>query len=349
MELKTMIDLVKSEVETILASIEINNIDFTGKTVLVTGGAGFLGSWVCDVLIGLNARVICVDNFASGFESNISHLKPNKNFQLRVWDVSRPVYFDEEHLDIVLHMASRADPFMFPTYPIQILKANTLGTWVALGIARRHRARMIYASTSEIYGNPPDSFIPTPECYNGNVNPVGMRSCYDEAKRAGEAFVKAYQLEHGLDTVILRIFNTYGPRMRPGTVYGRVIPIFIHQALEGKSITIFGDGQQTRSFIYITDEIEAIVRAVAFSKTSGMVLNIGNDVEVSISELATMIQEIVGSSVPIEYHTLPEDDPRHRCPNIELAKQHLDWHPKIHLREGLKKMLDWMRGDKERL
>src|SRR5665647_3120120 len=195
-----------------------------GKTVLVTGGAGFLGSWLCNVLAELNANVICLDNLASGLESNISDLLHKDNFTFIKHDITQPIFFDED-MDVVLHLASRASPFEFQRYPIQILKANTLGVWVASGIAKSHKARLLYTSTSEIYGNATE--IPTPEEYTGNVNPIGARSCYNEAKRCGESFVMAYHSECGIDARIARLFNTYGPRMRADDIYGRVVPRFI--------------------------------------------------------------------------------------------------------------------------
>ncbi|RLI86354.1 MAG: SDR family NAD-dependent epimerase/dehydratase, partial [Archaeoglobales archaeon] len=235
----------------------LGDVSFEDQTVLVTGGAGFLGSWLCDVLVSQSARVICLDNLASGLESNITHLLDQENFKFVKHDISQPIYFDEK-IDVVMHLASRASPLEFDKFPIQILKANTLGTWIALGIAKKHKARFLFTSTSEVYGNP--EVVPTPETYNGNVNPIGVRGCYDESKRAGEAMCMAYMRQHKLDVRIARIFNTYGPRMRADGVYGRVIPRFIKQALNNEPLTIFGDGKQTRSFCYVTDQIEGLLR-----------------------------------------------------------------------------------------
>src|SRR5665647_3564463 len=212
------------EVEEIIANLGDVSKKVAGKTVLVTGGTGFLGSWLCDVLVELSATVICLDNLASGLKSNVSGLIGKENFKFIRHDITRPIFFEED-LDAVLHLASRASPFEFQKYPIQILKANTMGVWVALGIAKSHKARLLYTSTSEIYGNATE--IPTSEEYTGNVNPIGARSCYDEAKRCGESFVMAYRLEHGIDARIARLFNTYGPRMRADDIYGRVVPRFI--------------------------------------------------------------------------------------------------------------------------
>lgn len=337
-----MNEVVEEGLEAVEKGLEADNLSFRGESVLVTGGAGFLGSWVSDYLVRDGARVTCVDNFASGVEKNIAHLRGRENFNLVEHDISRPIYFDEENFDLVIHMASRASPFEFSRYPIQILKSNTLGIWVALGIAKLHGARFLYTSTSEVYGNPSPEYIPTPESYNGNVNPVGPRSCYDEAKRAGEAFVKAYELQHGMDTRMVRIFNTYGARMRAGDLYGRAVPNFIEQALNNKPITVFGDGSQTRSFTYVTDEVEGILRLAA-EEVRGEVVNIGSNRETSILELARTIRELTGSSSEIAFHPLPQDDPQRRAPDISRARKLLNWEPRVSLTQGLEKTIAWYR------
>jgi UDP-glucuronate decarboxylase len=283
-----------------------------------------------------------VDNLASGLRSNISHLLENEDFEFIEHDIAKPIFLDA-HFDLVMHMASRASPFEFEKYPIQILKANRLGIWVALGIAKKHRAKFLYTSTSEIYGDPDPSFIPTPETYNGNVNPVGPRSCYDEAKRAGEAFVTAYHVQHGIDTRMVRIFNTYGPRMRSEDIYGRVVPRFIEQALNNEPITIFGDGTQTRSFTYVTDQIEGILRLGAISEARGEVVNIGSDKETTIINLAKIIKGLTNSKSEMVFLPLPKDDPKRRCPDITKAKKLLNWRPKVGLEEGLKKFVEYMK------
>ena len=260
--IKQGIEEIKREFDTEVAE---------GKNILVTGGAGFLGSWICDVLVESKANVICLDNFSSGLKENISHLVGRKNFKFVQHDITQPIFFNEE-IDIVMHLASRASPFEFEKYPIQILKANTLGIWVALGIAKKHEAEFIYTSTSEIYGDAKE--IPTTEEYRGNVNPIGPRSCYDEAKRCGESYVIAYRMQHGLDTRIARIFNTYGPRMRAEGIYGRVVPRFVEQALSNKPITVFGDGTQTRSFCYVTDQVEGLLKLAFSERAEGEVVNI---------------------------------------------------------------------------
>ncbi|MEE9474133.1 MAG: UDP-glucuronic acid decarboxylase family protein [Candidatus Hydrothermarchaeaceae archaeon] len=315
---------------------------FEDKNVLITGGAGFLGSYICEALVESNARVTCLDNLSSGLASNITHLKDNENFRFIEHDISKPINF-ESKLDLVIHMASRASPFEFGKHPIQILKANTLGIWIALGIAKKHHARFVYTSTSEIYGNPDPKFIPTPETYNGNVNPIGPRSCYDEAKRAGEAFVIAYKHQHGMDVRMARIFNTYGPRMRADDIYGRVVPRFIDQALKGEDITIFGDGSQTRSFTYVSDQIDGLLRLAALDRAEGGVINIGNTNETTVLELANLIKKLADSSSEIAFHPLPKDDPERRCPDISKAKEILGWEPKVSLEEGLKNTIEWFK------
>ena len=337
--------IIEEDVNFILKSLKEEEVCFDDKTVLVTGGAGFLGSWLCDVLIKQETQVICLDNFSSGQKDNIRHLLGLKKFKFVKHDISHPIVFDEK-IDIVMHLASRASPFEFARFPIQILKANTLGTWVALGIAKEHKARLLYASTSEIYGDPDSKYVPTPESYNGNVNPIGPRSCYDEAKRAGEAFVTAYRIQHGLDTRIVRIFNTYGPRMRPGDLYGRVVPRFINQAINGKPITVFGDGTQTRSFTYVTDLVEGILRTAYLPKAYGKVINLGSKIEMPIIELAKIILKLIESDSEIVFHPLPVDDPKRRSPNVSKAKKLLRWESKNSLEDGLQKTIKWFIGEK---
>jgi UDP-glucuronate decarboxylase len=318
----------------------LGEISFEDQTVLVTGGAGFLGSWMCEVLIAQNAKVICLDNLASGREQNIENLKENENFSLLLHDISQPVILDSK-VDLILHMASRASPLEFEQFPIQIMKANTLGTWIALGIAKKNKARLLFTSTSEIYGE--SQIIPTPETYHGNVNTLGIRGCYDEAKRAGEATCMAYMRQHGVDVRIVRIFNTYGPRMRADGYYGRVVPRFIMQALHHEPITIFGDGSQTRSFCYVTDQIEGLIRFIAKDGLNGEVINIGNPIELSITDLAFIIKKITGSTSNLQYFPLPQDDPHRRCPIITKAHDLLDWSPKVDLETGLKKTINSMK------
>ena len=319
----------------------LGGLSFQDQRVLVTGGAGFLGSWICDVLVAQGAEVECVDNLSSGLQSNISHLLDSDRFHFTKHDVSEPISFDER-LDLVIHMASRASPFEFEHYPIEILKANTIGLMVALEIAKKHKSKVIYTSTSEIYGNP--QVVPTPESYYGYVNSVGPRGCYDEAKRCGEAYVVAYRRQYGLNTRIARIFNTYGPRIRWDGIYARAVPRFISQALSGKHITIFGEGTQTRSFTYITDQIEGLLRLAAKDEAQGSIVNIGNDKETKIIDVAKMILDITGSRSGITYQPLPEDDPLRRRPDISRARNLLGWEPKVELEDGLRRTVEWFRS-----
>ncbi|MHA2430910.1 MAG: NAD-dependent epimerase/dehydratase family protein [Promethearchaeota archaeon] len=348
---------INKDIHEIINRLSYENISFKDKVILVTGGTGFLGSWVCDVLVKQEAFCICVDNLSSGRFDNISHLMDGKNFRFINHDISEPIYFGLTHhpkgvcvgdikkIDIVMHMASRASPFEFKRYPIPILKSNTLGTMNALGIAKAHNALFFYTSTSEVYGNPPKDTIPTSEDYFGHVNPVGPRSCYDESKRAGEAFVKAYELQHKIKTKIVRIFNTSGPRIRHGPEFGRVIPNFIHQALNDNDISVFGDGSQTRSFTYVVDEIEGILKIVHNDQAIGDVINLGNNKEYTILELAKIIKELAQSNSKIVFKPLPIDDPVRRCPDITKAKKLLNWEPKTPLREGLEKTIAWFKDN----
>jgi len=319
----------------------LGHIRYEDQRVLVTGGSGFLGSWICDTLLADGAYVTCVDNFASGQKENIRHLMDHERFRFIEHDISTPLLV-ETRLDYVFHMASRASPFEFEHYPIQILKANTTGILVALGIAKKYRAKILFTSTSEVYGNP--AVVPTPESYYGNVNPIGLRGCYDEAKRCGEAYVMAYRKQHNLDTRIARIFNTYGPRIRTDGIYGRVIPRFIDQALKGEPLTVFGDGLQTRSFTYVTDQIEGLLLLASVDEARGQVINIGNVNEITVLALAKKVIEITGSSSTITFQPLPEDDPRRRRPDVTRAKQILGWEPKVPLEKGLVRTIDWIRS-----
>lgn len=348
---------ITQDVEEINERLKKEGVSFEGKTILVTGGAGFLGSWVCDVLVKQNAYCICLDNLTSGQPQNVIHLMEKDNFRFINHDISYPIYFgmsyhplgicigDIKKIDIVMHMASRASPFEFKDNPISILRSNTLGTLNSLGIAKFHNSIFFYTSTSEVYGNPPKEAIPSPESYFGNVNPVGPRSCYDESKRAGEAFIKAYELQHQMRTKIVRIFNTSGPRIRYGPEFGRVVPNFIHQALNDEDITIFGDGSQTRSFIYVVDEIEGILKMVYNDKANGEVINLGNNQEYTILELANIIKNLADSNSKIVFKPLPIDDPVRRCPDITKAKEILGWKPTTSLEDGLKKTIAWFKDN----
>lgn len=336
------VDVVNEDVNSLVKNLNKHGINFEGQTVLVTGGAGFLGSWTCDVLVKQGAKVICVDNFSSGQMKNIQHLRRLNNFKLVKHDISQSTSFNEQ-IDLVMHLASRASPLEFAKFPIEILKANTLGTLVALEIAKKHKAKIVYTSSSEIYGDPDPAHVPTPETYWGNVNSVGPRSCYDEAKRAGEAFVTAYKVQHGLDTRILRVFNTFGPRLRPGDIYGRVISRFIDQALKGEPLTVFGDGTQTRSFTYVADTVEGMLEAAWLPQALGEVINLGSSVETRIIDLAKIIRKLAESDSKIEFRPLPINDPRRRCPDVSKAEKLLEWKPKIGLEQGLMRTIIWFQ------
>lgn len=337
--------IINAIVDDISMHLARGKISYKGMKVLITGGAGFLGSYICHVLVKQGAKkVICLDNFSSGKKENIESLLDKPSFQFVYHDISEK-FNPEENLDIVMHLASRASPFEFEHHPIQILKSNTLGTMNALEIARMYDADFFYTSTSEVYGNPDPAFVPTPESYWGHVNPVGPRSCYDESKRAGEAFVKAYELEYDLPIRVARIFNTYGPRIRAGPLFGRVVPNFIEQALKGEPITIFGDGSQTRSFTFVSDEIEGLLRLAhpCMLQARGEVINIGNDVENTVKELAEMIVEMTGSRSSIIYKNLPKDDPERRRPVLDKARNLLNWQPRTPLRDGLRYTIEWFK------
>jgi dTDP-glucose 4,6-dehydratase len=302
--------------------------------VLITGGAGFLGSHLCDFLLSQGYRMVCMDNLITGSTANIQHLKDNESFEFVQHNVAEYIRVDGK-IDYVLHFASPASPVDFLRLPIQTLKAGALGTLNALGVARANGARFLLASSSEVYGDP--LINPQGEGYWGNVNPVGPRAVYDESKRFAEALTMAYHRQHGIDTRIARIFNTYGPRMRKND--GRVIPTFITQALNNEPLSVFGDGSQTRSFCYISDLIEGIYRLMLSDLNEPT--NLGNPEEISILELGRKILEITRSRSEIVHKPLPEDDPRVRRPDIARAREILGWNPKVDLREGLTKTLRW--------
>ncbi len=306
------------------------------KTAVVTGGAGFLGSHLCDKLISENFRVICVDNLITGNTDNIAHLAGNENFLFIKHDVTNYIYLPGD-VDFILHFASPASPIDYLQLPIQTLKVGSLGTHKVLGLAKEKKATFLLASTSEVYGDP--EIHPQKEDYWGNVNPIGPRGVYDEAKRFAEALTMAYNRYHNVQTRIVRIFNTYGPRMRPND--GRALPTFIGQALNGKDITVFGDGTQTRSFCYITDLIEGIIKLL-FSEESNPV-NIGNPDEIKVIQLAEEIIEITKSKSKIIFNDLPTDDPKIRQPDITRAEQLLNWKPKIDRKTGLRSTIDYLR------
>jgi dTDP-glucose 4,6-dehydratase len=303
---------------------------------VVTGGAGFLGSHLVDLLLQRGHKVIAIDNFVTGSVDNIAHLGGNPNFKFIQQDVTEFVFLDVP-VDFVWHFASPASPIDYAELPIQTLKVGSLGTHKALGLAKNKDARFLLASTSEVYGDP--LVHPQTEDYWGNVNPIGPRGCYDEAKRFAEAMTMAYHREHGIDTRIVRIFNTYGPRMRLND--GRVVPAFVSQALKDKPLTVFGDGSQTRSFCYCSDLIEGIYRLM-MSETS-LPVNIGNPHEMTVQEFAREIIRATGSRSRIVFKPLPQDDPKQRRPDINRARELLGWEPRVPLRVGLKKTIAYFR------
>jgi len=304
------------------------------KRVVVTGGAGFIGSHLCKRLVEEGFRVICLDNFITGDKDNIRHLLKNSNFCLIERDVSK--YIDiKEKVDYVLHFASPASPEDYLKFPIQTLKVGSLGTHNALGLAKEKNAKFMIASTSEVYGDP--LVHPQPEAYWGNVNPIGIRGCYDEAKRFAEAITMAYHRVHKIDTKIIRIFNTYGPRMRIND--GRVVPNFIYQALNNKPLTVYGTGAQTRSFCYVDDLVEGIFRFMHIKYN--MPINLGNPDEFTVLHLAKQIVQLTETKSKIIYKPLPQDDPKKRKPDITTAKKLLHWQPKVAISEGLPKTIGW--------
>ena len=329
--------------------------------VLITGGAGFLGSHLCDRLIGTGHQVVCVDNLVTGSMDNVAHLLGHERFSFVNYNVCDYLYV-EGGLDAVMHFASPASPQDYLEFPIATLKVGALGTHKSLGLAKAKQARFLLASTSEVYGDPLVS--PQPENYWGNVNPISPRGVYDEAKRFAEAMTMAYHRYHGVDTRIVRIFNTFGPRMRPHD--GRVVSNFIVQSLSGKPLTIFGDGNQTRSFCYVDDLVDGITRLLlvpsdrtpeertdrqSFLYQSDMPteqsihepINVGNPQELTVLEIARKVQELAGTHVALEFKPLPADDPKVRCPDIQRAKDLLKWEPKVSLDEGLRRTVEYFR------
>ncbi|MFP4555620.1 MAG: UDP-glucuronic acid decarboxylase family protein [Bacteroidales bacterium] len=307
------------------------------KRVLVTGGAGFLGSHLCERLLSDGHDVICADNFFTGSKSNIIHLFDNPYFEVIRHDVTMPLFVE---VDEIYNLACPASPIHYQYNGIKTVKTSVMGAINMLGLAKRVKAKIFQASTSEVYGDP--SIHPQPESYWGNVNPIGSRACYDEGKRCAETLFMSYNQQNNVDIKIARIFNTYGPRMRPDD--GRVISNFIVQALKGEDITLYGDGKQTRSFMYVDDLIEAMVRLMSTSKDITGPVNLGNPIEYSIQSMANRIVELTGSKSKITYHELPSDDPVKRKPDISLAKQVLNgWEPKVKIDEGLESTINYFK------
>jgi len=307
------------------------------KKILVTGGAGFLGSWLCDRLVAQGHHVLCVDNYFTGSKNNLLHLLDNKNFEVIRQDVCFPLYVE---VDEIYNLACPASPIHYQHDPIQTTKTSILGAYNLLGLAKRTGAKILQASTSEVYGDP--SVHPQPESYWGNVNPIGVRSCYDEGKRAAETLFFDYHRQHGVRIKVMRIFNTYGPRMSAND--GRVVSNFIVQALRGEDITIYGDGSQTRSFCYVDDLIDGMIALMNTDDSVTGPINIGNPSEYTMLELAEKIIALTGSASQIVHLPLPLDDPRQRRPDISMAKDLLKWEPSVPVDLGLTKTIEYFRG-----
>jgi UDP-glucuronate decarboxylase len=307
-----------------------------GMRILVTGGAGFIGSHLCERLLGEGHEVLCLDNFFTGSKANVAHLRENPRFELIRHDVTEPILLE---VDRIYNLACPASPVHYQYNPVKTIKTNVMGTIHMLGLAKRVRARILQASTSEVYGDP--NVHPQPESYWGHVNPIGVRSCYDEGKRVAETLMMDYHRQNKVDIRIVRIFNTYGPRM--ALEDGRVVSNFIVQALKGEDITVFGDGSQTRSFCYVDDLVEGMVRLMSCEGTTGPV-NVGNPAETTILEFARRIIELTGSSSKIVFKPLPSDDPKQRQPDITLAREKLGWEPRVALEVGLKRTVEYFAG-----
>jgi UDP-glucuronate decarboxylase len=310
---------------------------FAGKNVLVTGGAGFIGSWLCDVLVSLGAEVTAVDDLSTGRMKNIDHLTKNPKFKLVKSDVS--VFQSKEKFDFILHMAGHASPDEYQVHPIETLQTSSFGSANMAELARKNDATMLFASTSEVYGDA--EVVPTPESYWGKVNPIGPRSCYDEGKRFAEALLVAYHKQYGLDVRIPRIFNSYGPRLREDGFYGRAMSRFIMQALADEPITVYGDGKQTRSFCYVTDTVTGLVLLTVNKETRGKVVNVGNAQEVTILELARRIKEITKCKSSLTFHPLPKDDPKRRCPDTSKLEKLVGWKSQVRFEDGLRRTVTW--------
>ncbi|MDR1992514.1 MAG: SDR family oxidoreductase [Nitrososphaerota archaeon] len=310
---------------------------FTDKKILITGGAGFIGSWICDLMTEFGAQIIVVDDLSTGKIKNIEHLTKQAHVRFVQTDIC--TFKSDEKFDYIIHLAGHASPDEYQTHPIETLQTSAVGTLVMAELARKNDATLLFSSTSETYGD--TEIIPTPETYWGNVNPIGPRSCYDEGKRFAEALLMAYRKQYGLDVRIPRIFNSYGPRLREDGLYGRALSRFIAQALAKQNITVYGDGKQTRSFCYIADTVTGLLLLATNSEAIGEVVNVGNTQEVTILELAQKIKEITKSESPITFYPLPKDDPKRRCPDTTKLEKIVCWKPTIELQEGLQKTIKW--------
>jgi len=331
---------IKEDIDRIISDLS-NFINFSGKgRILVTGGAGFMGSYICECLIHAGWEVICVDDLSSGMLENVRNLLGRQNFKFIGHDVSEPLEISGK-IDFVLHLASMNAPSEFEQYGVEIIKANVFGTYNMLRLANEKDAIFLFSSSSEVYGDP--AVAPTPEDYRGNVNLIGVRGPYDESKRCGEALCFAFQRKHGTKVKVVRIFNTYGPMQRWDGIHGKVMAKFIVQALKNEPITIYGSGLQTRSFIYVTDTVTAILKAMIIGEALGEVINVGSTEDVTIKKLAEIVVKEVGSSSRIEYKTMPTDEPSRRQPDISKARRLLGWGPKIPLKNGIQRTARWLK------
>ena len=328
-------DIILEDVEKIRSDLKEDV--FTGKKVLITGGAGFIGSWLCDVLANFGAEVTSVDDLSTGRMKNIDHLTKNPKFKPVKADAC--AFQSREKFNFILHMAGHASPEEHQKHPIETLQASSFGSANMAELARKNDATVLFASTSEVYGDA--EIVPTPESYWGKVNPIGPRSCYDEGKRFAEALFVAYHKQYGLNVKIPRIFNSYGPRLREDGPYGRAMSRFIMQALTNKPITVYGEGKQTRSFCYITDTITGLMLLTACDKAKGEVVNVGGAQEITILELAKKIKELTKCKSSLTFHPLPKDDPKRRCPDISKVEKLIEWKPKVKFEEGLKRTIRW--------
>jgi len=328
-------EIIREDLEKIKSNIK--GEFFAGKKVLVTGGAGFLGSWLCDVLVDVGADVVVVDDFSTGRLKNIDHLVGRSNFKLVEGDVCS--FRSEEKFEVILHMAGHASPDEYMAHPVVTLQTSARGTEVMAELARKNDAVLLFASTSEVYGDA--EIVPTSETYWGKVNPIGPRSCYDEGKRFAEALLAAYHKQYGLDVKIPRIFNSYGPRLREDGLYGRAVSRFITQALTNQPITVYGDGKQTRSFCYATDTTTALMLLTVSEKAKGEVVNVGNPQEITILELAKKIKEATKSKSPVTFHPLPKDDPKRRSPDTSKLEALEGWKPQVRFEDGLRRTITW--------
>ncbi|MCL4429844.1 MAG: SDR family oxidoreductase [Chloroflexi bacterium] len=333
-----MIDTIINE-DIIRIKSAVKGDGFKGKKVLVTGGAGFIGSWLCDVLVDFGAYVTALDDLSTGRMKNIDHLGNNSRFKFVQSDVCK--FQSNEKFNFILHCKFNASPDEYMAHPIETLQTSALGTFAMAELARKNDATLLFASTSETYGD--TEVIPTPETYWGKVNPIGPRSCYDEGKRFAEALLMAYSKQYTLDVRVPRIFNSYGPRLREDGLYGRAMSRFILQAITNQPITVYGDGKQTRSFCYITDTVTGLILLTTTPKAKGEVVNIGNAQEKTILELAMKIKEITKCKSEVTFHPLPKDDPKRRCPDITKLEKLVGWKPNVSFEEGLKRTITWFQ------